>query len=155
MADKPRILFWVNNDYKAPISNPSSLYDVKLFMLERMNKLPLPEDQKERLVKLFKGFGFENPEKQIYMPFYLRRWGGKFDIKTREYDYTNVDWDAVHAFFEALCRSEIEGENDVKLFNEYEAKGHYIDSFNPAAWSDETHSNPETIRWDKPNTWYK
>lgn len=63
----------------------------------KLKEVPYPEWFKNRLIKLFKIYGFKDPLNQIYVPFYLMGFGGK--MVEGEPDYSGVDWTKVYMWF--------------------------------------------------------
>ena len=92
----PPFPFWLSTKEDSLFPNDRD-YEIKKWRLSKLGEVPYPEKFKNKLVRLFKMYGFKDPLNQIYVPFYLKYFGGK--IIEGEYDYSEVDWEHVYMWY--------------------------------------------------------
>ena len=92
----PYIPFWLSTEKDSLFPNQDELI-IKQLRLVKLKEVPYPEKFKKKLVRLFKIYGFKDPLNQMYVPMYLKSFGGKI-TEEKEYDYSKVDWDAFYCF---------------------------------------------------------
>jgi hypothetical protein len=96
VTDEPLFPFWLSTEKYSLMANDNDS-EIKLWRLVKLKEVPYPEWFKNRLVKLFKIYGFKEPLNQIYVPFYLKGFGGK--MVEGEADYSGVDWTKAYTWF--------------------------------------------------------